>query len=605
MSILEGHGRTNWFMAVLVTLSSALLYYLTAARDIVVGDTPELITAAVTLGVAHPPGYPLFTMLGHVFSWLPFGAIPFRLNLLSVVCDSLAVGFVYLIAVRLTRSQIAAAVAAIALAANPVFWEWSLVAEVFPLNNLLAAILILLLVSWHEQPNRTRFLIAAFFVAGLALTNHQTIVLLTPAFCFLLWQHRKILPERPRVLLLGLVAFAIGLLPYAYVLWAASHHPAYNWGNVSSFHDLIGLVTRRSYGSTRLVSTPGYTGGPPWPRLVALFASFGLFSGLLICVGSIEAYRSRRWYFCFSLIAFLFAGPFFVWITNLNLQSAPSALFVLQRFFLLSHVVLAPLIAFGVIIIAKTIERLFSSRLAFSLALVAVACAVAVVTIVAKNYHRLDQSRNFIARQFAEDVFAQARPNSILLVSGDGFAFPLFYLQKVEHVGTDITLVALPTLLGEWYAQQLREQHPDLVIPFDRYDRATKNLKALVEANSGRTIAFAGTLGDDHSLDLDYWPYQQGLLTVVMPKSEDRPLETTLAENEELLRHCHPPAPGTARMNTFEADIVSLYMFPPLRLGDMCARAGLKNEARAWYQRALAINPQFPQAREAIEQLEH
>ena len=54
MSILGGHGRTNWLIAVLVTLLSALLYYLTAARDIVVGDTPELITAAVTLGVAHP-----------------------------------------------------------------------------------------------------------------------------------------------------------------------------------------------------------------------------------------------------------------------------------------------------------------------------------------------------------------------------------------------------------------------------------------------------------------------------------------------------------------------------------------------------------------------
>src|SRR5437588_9001821 len=164
MSNLVAGERPAWPSALAVTVTAAILYFLTAARDIVVGDTPELITAAVTLGVAHPPGYPLFTMLGHLFSLLPFGSIPFRVNLLSVVCDSVAVGIVYLIAARLVRSRAAAAIAALTLAVNPAFWEWSLAAEVFPLNNLLAAVLILLLVLWHEEPARTQFLIVAFFV---------------------------------------------------------------------------------------------------------------------------------------------------------------------------------------------------------------------------------------------------------------------------------------------------------------------------------------------------------------------------------------------------------------------------------------------------------
>jgi tetratricopeptide (TPR) repeat protein len=445
-------------------------------------------------------------------------------------------------------------------------------------------------------------LIAAFFVAGLAFTNHQTIVLLAPAFCFVLWTQREVLRARPRNVILGVVVFAIGLLPYAYVLWASARHPAYNWGNVSSLYDLFGLISRRSYGSTRLVNAPGYTGGPPWPRLAALFTSFGLLAGILILAGAIEAYRFRRWYFWFSTIAFVLAGPFFIWITNLNLQSAPSALFVLQRFFLLSHVVLAPLAAFGVVLLARVMARFAPSR---SLPLMATACSIGIIVIAAMNYRHLDQSRNFIARRCGEDILSLTQPHSILLVSGDGFAFPLIYLQKVEHVRTDTTLIALPTLLGEWYAQQLREQHPDLVIPFDRYDRATKDLKALVAANPDRTIALAGTLGDDHSLDVDYWPYQQGLITVIMPKSQDRDLQMVLSENEQLLSRCHPPPPGAARMNTFEADIVSLYSFPFLQLGNLCQRAGLKAEARTWYERGLAINPQFSQAREALTRLEH
>jgi hypothetical protein len=90
-----------------------------------------------------------------------------------------------------------------------------------------------------------------------------------------------------------------------------------------------------------------------------------------------------------------------------------------------------------------------------------------------------------------------------------------------------------------------------------------------------------------------------------MPKSREVPLETILAENEQLFSRCHPPSPGTARMNTFEADIISIYTYPALRLGDQCQRVGLKAEARVWYQRALATNPQFSLARDALARLEH
>src|SRR5438445_5185710 len=233
MSILAGDNSKTWIGAIAVTAIAGVLYFLTAARDIVVGDSPELIMAAVTLGVAHAPGYPLFTMLGHLFSLIPFGSIPFRVNLLSVTCDTLAIGVVYFSAFRLTKSRLAAAVAALLLAVNPTFWEWSLAAEVFPLNNLFAAMLILLLVTWHEHPERTGFLVAAFFVAGLALTNHQTIALLGPAFCFVLWRRRSIL--RPRLLAIGIAAFVIGLLPYSYIPSASAQHPAHTGVNASLF----------------------------------------------------------------------------------------------------------------------------------------------------------------------------------------------------------------------------------------------------------------------------------------------------------------------------------------------------------------------------------
>src|SRR5437870_9716147 len=107
MSILGANNSKPWIGAIAVTAIAGTLYFLTAARDIVVGDTPELIRAAATLGVAHPPGYPLFTLLGHFFSVLPLGPVPFRVNLLSVICDALAVGIIFLTAFRLSKSRLA------------------------------------------------------------------------------------------------------------------------------------------------------------------------------------------------------------------------------------------------------------------------------------------------------------------------------------------------------------------------------------------------------------------------------------------------------------------------------------------------------------------
>jgi hypothetical protein len=117
----------NWMafaVGVAVVAVTGLLYGATTARDIVLGDTPELIAAAVTLGVPHAPGYPLFTMLGHLFSLFPVDPLPFRVNLLAAVCGALTVGIIYFTALRLTRHWLPSAGAALLLASSPLFWRW-------------------------------------------------------------------------------------------------------------------------------------------------------------------------------------------------------------------------------------------------------------------------------------------------------------------------------------------------------------------------------------------------------------------------------------------------------------------------------------------------
>ncbi|MEY2546524.1 MAG: hypothetical protein QOG48_1641 [Verrucomicrobiota bacterium] len=597
MSIL----RRDFASAAGVTAITFALYYATAARDIVVGDSPELIMAAVLRGVAHPPGYPLFTILGHLLSEIPaLGPMPFRVNLLAVICDALTVAVVYFTALRLTNARLPSVLAALALSVTPLFWSWSLAAEVFPLNNLIAALLIYCLVSWHERAERSNWLIAAAFFAGLGLTNHQTIVLLGPAVCFVLWRRREILWTRPRVIVYCAIAFALGLLPYIYIPIAAAHHPAWSWGEISSLRDFAALIMRKNYGSHRLVSANEYLGGSAVSRIIALGASFGSLAGTLSILGAIEAFRRCRWYLWFVGIAVIFAGAFFVAITNLNIATAPSALFVLQRFFLLSHVVVAPLLAFGILLLGEVAPSLGigRNRVAAGLAFIATA-ATACVT-----YRHVDLSRNQIARIFATDVYESIEPRTIVLATGDGIAFPLLYCKVVDGFAPDVPLIIVPLMATDWYVRQLRERYPDLIIPFDRYDPQTNNLKKLVDANPTRTFAAPGTLGnDDHSLDAEHWPYQRGIVTIVESKSAARTMNEMLNDYERLSPHYRPPDPRLVRHETFEEDILNVYSWPPFRIGSDYERVGGKTEARRWYERALVLDPHFKLARDALTRI--
>jgi hypothetical protein len=595
----EWEAVTPWFAAIIIALAG-LLYFVTAARDIVVGDSPELTMAAATLGVAHPPGYPLFTMLGHLFSLVPLGPIPFRVNLLSAVSHALTVGIVFLTAFRLSQARLASAMGALVLALNPLFWSWSLVAEVFPLNNLLASLLIYLLVTWSEKPEQTGPLLAAFFVGGLAITNHQTIVLLAPAIFFLFWRRRAVL-FRPRNLALCLTSFLFGLLPYGYVPWAAARHPAYNWGRVSSLGDLFALITRQNYGTLHLAGT-SHQGGSAVDRVVALCVSFGPLMGSLALLGLVYSYRRRRWYFWFALLAFTCAGPLFAIITNLNLASTPQTIFVLERFFLLPMVIAAPLCALGIVAAAELISayapKLRRGRSPVVIGAVAIVLFVGLLT----NYRRTNQSQNHVARTYAEDVFATIEPGTILLVTGDGLSLPLLYLNVVERTRPDVTLI-LPLLLpGDWYVRQLRERYPGLVIPFEQYDGQRNNLKALVDANPGRPVAIIGTLRDN-SLDLDHWAYLYGLVNLLEPRSKRIMLSQMVNDTEELMQRYRPPPAPSIKSKSFESEILSLYAHPAWRIGDVYQSGGQITEARAWYQRALALDPDLPDVRQTLVNL--
>src|SRR5688572_9470682 len=252
--VIVTDDRLAPFIAGLVMVVAAVVYVRTAARDLVVGDSVEFATIALNGGVAHPPGYPLLMILGRLFSHLPFGTPIFRVNLVSVVAGVATAGLVVLIARRLGASRVGAAIAGFLLAFHPIVWEWSLAIEAFALNAALVSAIVYFLVRWHQQPERTHFLVLAALFGGLASSNHHTVVFLIPSIVLLLWWHRDQLFKKPLVIVACAGAIVVGLLPYIYILSEAAKDPVLNWGNVRTFGQLVKHFLRVEYGTGRLAA---------------------------------------------------------------------------------------------------------------------------------------------------------------------------------------------------------------------------------------------------------------------------------------------------------------------------------------------------------------
>ena len=144
--------------AILLFLLSFFVYLKNLCPTITFGDSGELVTASYLLGIPHPPGYPLYCLLGKLFTFLPFGSIAYRVNLMSVFFASLTVVLIYLVVLklithnssRITFEYIPAIVAALCFAFSQSFWSYALVAEVYTLKAFFLALLIFILLKWKE-----------------------------------------------------------------------------------------------------------------------------------------------------------------------------------------------------------------------------------------------------------------------------------------------------------------------------------------------------------------------------------------------------------------------------------------------------------------------
>ena len=482
-------SRTAARWPALATLAlAALVFWRTAYPGVTWWDSAQYSLAAGTLGNPGPPGSLLLTLLGWPVAHLHLSASPAHdLNLLAGLLAAATAGLVAAIALRLTRltspdpgghSSVIAGVGitlgALAFAFGPTLWEYATQFTPYVLTALFTGLLLWTLVHWWEaagDPGAWRWLALFGLLIGLDVSVHRTNALLIPAA--IVW----ILCRKPRALIAPKViagataGLALGLAVQVLLIPISrmSHSPLI-WERTSSWHELWSYVSIQQLGGGFLVQFFPRK-APVWSVQTADFvrvlgANFfhwkgpagplGLLPGLAALLGLFLLWRgNRRLGIAFTLLLAIQA------VMTVLFFNIPANFFrTLDRHYLPVCVTIAVLAARGLgglLAAAFRASPRYHRLIPVTAGLAALAAAGAQLL---GNWNALDASRRHFAADYARNVLRSLPRNAIYFTVGDNDTFPLLYMQAMEGVRRDVTVVNLSVAEMPQFAGELLRHEP-------------------------------------------------------------------------------------------------------------------------------------------------
>ena len=436
----------------LKTLAPGVLYY----QRPVLMDAAMLQVHAYTLGITHPTGYPIYLLLTHLFTYLPFGDVAYRVNLASAVYAAVAVLLLYIVGLLLTRRVVAAGTGALAFGVGATFWSVAIIAEVYTLNVLFVALVIAILLLWRER-RQDRYLLLAAFLMGLSLTHHLTSGLLVPAgalFVALVDRHKL---TDIRLALKGAGLFLVGLTPYVYLPVRASADLPLKEADPTSLGGFFRLVSGSELTGNYLSLYPGVFAD----KLITFGAYLAReFYWVLLLVGALGLWAMvRRDRPAAAMTVTLCAG----WVLHALVYN----IYDFHLYFIPPFMVVGLWISVGVGFLLEVAEHRIVEppRLSKAALLLFTAGFVLLPLAGAKQiYAWVDRSQDDKGRRIIEAVARNAEPKATVLHNRSS----LWYMVIVEKRRTDLTLL-------DPFRPEVITTHdlvwPDDVSPEESYDR--------------------------------------------------------------------------------------------------------------------------------------
>ncbi len=410
-------------------------------------DSLEEATVPYQLALMHSPGYPFYTWIGKLFTFLPIGDVAYRMNLLSAVGAAGGCALLYAIVVLLTRNRLAALFVALFYAFSADLWSQAVIAEVYGPNTFMLALTFFLFLAWgervrhrlgtQEQDARSTLLFAsACLVFGLSLGTHLSNLALIPGVAVYIFLLRKLRPLRRRDLLIGGGLFALAACQYLWLLLRAS-----------TLNDELML----RYKPTNLWMTYNYMANvfhndrfvfpiQALPGRVSIYAglvnhNFGVWGAALAVIGVWAMFRRHRAAFCLLAVTYLVEMIYFL---EYNVTDS-------YLFYLSSHLILAVWIAFGVCSLLAAARTLAPRPLVLRGLVILSSCAIFALPLsiqVVGNWSANDHTGDTTIKDFYNQVFKTVPENSVILGHRGIPGYDLFY----SYLMSSRTDVAVPQM---------------------------------------------------------------------------------------------------------------------------------------------------------------
>jgi len=526
-SLSAAAERPPYPAAAIASIVVLALYVLTLAPTTAMWDTSEYIAAAYRMSLPHPPGNPLFILIGRVFTLLPIApTVAERVNLLAAITSALAAGLWFLVTERILRTWVeerwqrllGAAVATLIGATAFTVWNQSVVNEkVYTISLLGVALISWLTLRWIDSPDgfrADRILVLIAYLLGLGYANHMAGFLAAPAVAAAVLVRRPGTIVRWKLILVALAAILFGMTPFATQPIRSAYHPPLNTGEPTGCIERLeasclfsgGTIDRflPNFNREQYQKPPLTERQAPitaqvgmwweyfrwqWLRdsdrdsaglqraLAVIFLALGLYGGWVHW----RRDRMTFWYF----------GPLMLTVTLLLIyymnfklgwtQGERLAVDDFSRrevrdrdyFYLWSFSAWGVWAGIGLMAIwrelAESVAPMVGGagvRMRRALLAASPVLLLAFVPLAANSNDASRRGETF-TREWARDLLNSVEPYGVLITNGDNDTFPLWYAQDVEGIRQDVTVAVTSLLNTDWYVRQILRR------PLYEYDEST------------------------------------------------------------------------------------------------------------------------------------
>ncbi len=574
--------------------ASLLLFLAFQAKAIFGGDSGDLVAAAATMGVPHPPGYALYTGFGWILTKIPLQTVAWRVGLLSSVPHAFTIGLVFAIVVMLTGSMWAGLLSGFLLAGNYVFFLYSVTPEVFGLFDFFVISLTTTIFLWIRT-HRMMWVYAAAFILGLSLTHQQVILFLVPACAYLLIQDKKFRHMRLSSYTVKLGAWLLaGLLPYLYVVYAGQGSSMINWDRPGDIAGFIRLITRADYGT--FVSSNAF-GSLFIQRALQVqayvqfvFLDFTWIGLLLAAIGWWYLWKKARETAYFFLIALVCVGPAFFAYASFPLISR-FTLGTYERFLLPSYLFLSILFGVGAYAMLEYAQS-FRPQLWKKFGSVILICAYVVflffpasqMFVTSWRFYGLPADRTM--ENLGRDVLSSAPSGSLILLDRDTPLFSALYMRYALHMRPDTIVLHASRLQSKDYFVTIQKNFPGFNLPI--FEGEKDPMAAIVRETYGKRPIFA-TSAFPVGAGYSWVPY--GLLYELVRDDTTPRIADVYAQNILLWSSLHNPESGLLSRypHLMLTDVNDVYGGAHNALGAALLRAGKFDESIKEFTNAITL----------------